>query len=88
MKDNLLEEAQKNEMEAQRLIKEAKRTFKSIPDQFRQSLFELAGDLNRVEFANLIKPYLAIRKKGGRLIDLRDANKRSLLSQAAFKGNF
>ena len=72
---------------AEKLIKEGKKTYKTIPTQFKQSLFELTGDLDRKEFAELIKPYVAIRKKGQRLIDLKDANNRSLLSQAAFKGN-
>lgn len=65
-----------------------KTTFKTIPDQFRQSVFELAGDLDLKEFKSLVKPFLGIQKEGERLIDLTDSNDRTLVSQAAFKGNY
>lgn len=65
-----------------------KKTFKTIPEQFKQSVFELAGDLDKHEFKTLVKPYLGIETEGERLIDLRDSNDRTLVNQAAFKGNF
>ena len=35
----------------------------------------------------MIQPYIHIKKSGKRLVDLKDENKRTLLSNAAFKGN-
>ena len=65
-----------------------KKTYKTIPEQFQQSVFELAGDLDLNEFKHLVKPYLGIQKEGERLIDLKDSNDRTLVNQAAFKGNY
>lgn len=62
--------------------------FKTIPDGFKLELFELVQDLHKDEFRVLIEPYVKITEKNERLIDLRDHDNRSLLSVAAFKGNY
>lgn len=69
-------------------LKKAKHKFKTVPDEVKHSLFELVGDLKAKEFNALIKPYLGIEKKGKRIIELRNEMDRTLLNEAAYRGNY
>ena len=62
-------------------------TFPSIPDGSKLGLFELSADFNYKDLEALTQPYKTIKTPGKRLVDLKDDNGRTLLSNAAFRGN-